>query len=289
MKVKSFAKINLGLEILRKREDNYHEIRTLFQSIDFYDVLEFTEIDGNKIILFGNDNSIPWNENNLIFKAASLLKNHCHIDRGIEIKVKKQIPPGKGLAGGSSNAALTFLALNKIWNLNLSKWDLMNLAKQLGADIPYFFYGGLALGLERGDEIHPLIEENSFWVLLVLPDFSISTKEIYSHWSEATLTSKFKESKINKFLKERIYRSLENDLEEIIFNLYPELKKIKQILRDGEAELALVSGTGSSVYGLFKDKNKAQQALAEFKNQNLKRKIVSTISRAKYGAEIGNF
>ncbi|MCK4430701.1 MAG: 4-(cytidine 5'-diphospho)-2-C-methyl-D-erythritol kinase, partial [Candidatus Aminicenantes bacterium] len=142
MRIKSFAKINLGLEVVRKRGDKYHEIRTLFQTIDFHDILHFRRTPHNKISLEGNDDTISWGEDNLIYKAASLLKQQFNLTDGIEIQVTKNIPAGKGLGGGSSNAAMTLYALNKIWELHLEKSDMMDLGRNIGADVPYFFEGG---------------------------------------------------------------------------------------------------------------------------------------------------
>jgi len=121
MRIKSFAKINLGLEVVGKREDDYHELRTLFQTINFYDVLQFRGARSNRIFLEGTDETISWKEDNLIFKAALLLKEKFHVSKGIEIRVTKNIPPGKGLGGGSSNAAVTLYVLNKIWDLRMGK------------------------------------------------------------------------------------------------------------------------------------------------------------------------
>jgi len=264
MRIKSFAKINLGLEVRGKgednyhevREDNYHEVRTLLQTINFFDVLEFRSIGQDKILLKGDDKTISWERENLIFRAALLLKEQFHVSKGIEINVTKNIPPGKGLGGGSSNAAMTLHVLNKSWGLRLGKEALKNLGKQLGADVPFFLEGGLCLGLGRGDEITPLSDTATLSCLLVLPSFSIQTAHIYSHFS-LSLTSQDKDSKIIKFLDNREFGLLENRLEETVFRFYPQLKAIKRLLRGQGSELPLVSGTGSAVFGLFLEQEKA--------------------------------
>ena len=253
MRIKSFAKINLGLEVIRKREDNYHEIRTLFQTIDFSDTLQFLPASNNKILLKGNDGSIPWDKENLIFKAAALLKERFSISEGIEIHTKKNIPPGKGLGGGSSNAAMTLFALNKVWDLHLERKELVELGKMLGADVPFFLEGGLCLGLDRGDNIIPLPDLEAILCILALPSFSILTAQVYSKF-RSSLTSEDKDSKIIRFLEDRKFGVLENRLEETIFSLYPQLKVIRSLLRRQGSELSLVSGTGSAVFGLFRDK-----------------------------------
>jgi len=280
MRINSFAKINLGLEVLRKREDNYHEIRTLFQAINFFDILEFKPIVGDRILLRGNDKTISWEKDNLIFKAALLLKEQFQVCKGIKISVTKIIPPGKGLGGGSSNAAMTLYALNKIWGLQLEKKDLMDLGKKLGADVPFFLEGGLCLGSGRGDDIVPLRDLASLWCVLALPPFSILTASIYSNF-QPSLTSQDKDSKIIQFLNKREFDLLENRLEETIFCSYPQLKSIKSLFWSQEPELTLVTGTGSAVFGLFLDRDKAEGALKRIK-RDCPAVMVETLSREQY-------
>jgi len=280
MRIKSFAKINLGLEVRGKREDNYHEVRTLLQTINFFDVLEFRSIGQDKILLKGDDKTISWERENLIFRAALLLKEQFHVSKGIEINVTKNIPPGKGLGGGSSNAAMTLHVLNKSWGLRLGKEALKNLGKQLGADVPFFLEGGLCLGLGRGDEITPLSDTATLSCLLVLPSFSIQTAHIYSHFS-LSLTSQDKDSKIIKFLDNREFGLLENRLEETVFRFYPQLKAIKRLLRGQGSELPLVSGTGSAVFGLFLEQEKAEKVLRKVK-KDYTSLLVETLPRERY-------
>jgi len=286
MRIKSFAKINLGLEIIRKREDNYHEIRTLFQTIDFSDTLQFLPASNNKILLKGNDESIPWDKENLIFKAAALLKERFNISGGIEIHTKKNIPPGKGLGGGSSNAAMTLFALNKVWELHLERKELMELGKMLGADVPFFLEGGLCLGLDRGDNIIPLPDLDAILCILALPSFSILTAQVYSQF-RSSLTSEDKDSKIIRFLEDRKFGLLENRLEETIFSLYPQLKVIRSLLRSQGSELSLVSGTGSAVFGLFRDRGEAEKCLTELK-KSCPSLLINTLSREQYRRSISD-
>lgn len=284
VRIKSFAKINLGLEITRKRDDGYHDLRTLFQAVDFFDILEFRESRSNNIHLEGTDGSIPWDESNLIFKAASLLKERDTSARGINIRVEKNIPAGKGLGGGSSNAAMILYALNRIWALHLSKEELIELAKRLGADVPYFLEGGLCLGEERGDEITPLPDLNSLCSLLVLPGFSISTAKVYGRYSPS-LTSGRKDSKIIRFLERREFASLENDLEETVFHQYPQLRDIKSLFQSQGSILSLVSGSGSAVFGLFGDRQKAESIWRELRKDH-NALLVETLSRERYWASL---
>ena len=286
MNVKSFGKINLGLEVIGKRKDGYHEIRTLLQTVSLHDVLEFHPAPDDKIILEGNDRTISWGRDNLIFRAALLLKERYRVSKGVEIRVTKIIPPGKGLGGGSSNAAMTLYVLNKRWGLGLEKEALIDLGKVLGADVPFFLEGGLCLGTGRGDNVTPVNELDSMFCLLVLPEVSISTASIYAQL-QFSLTSKGKDSKIIKFLDSRELGSLENELEETVFRLYPQLSAIKSLFRSHESELFLVSGTGSAVFGLFSEKEKAEKVLKRLE-QSYPSRLVELLPRERYWKNFGS-
>ena len=239
MKLRSFAKVNLGLEVLNKRENGYHEIKTLFQTIDLFDILEIRPTDDGKISLRGNDNSIPWDEDNLIFKAALLLKRRFHISGGLDINVTKNIPSGGGLGGGSSNAAMTLYALNKLWGLELGKKHLKALGSTLGADVPYFLEGGLCMGQGKGDEIIPLDDLDRYFCLLVIPPFSISTSSVYQRFQFA-LTSEAKESKISEFLKKRKFNFLENRFAEYLDFMYITSNRKIQLMQIGGKRLGRI-------------------------------------------------
>lgn len=278
MKARSFAKINLGIEILGRREDGYHEIRTLFQTIDLCDTLDFFPLADRKVRLSGTDPSVPWDENNLVFRAARLLQQSFPDAGGAEVRVRKNIPAGRGLGGGSGNAALALYALNKMWDLGLDLRRLHPLARQLGADVPFFLEGGLCLGQARGDEVSPLDDLPLLYCVIALPSFPVSTAEIYGRMR---LTSTVKDSKINRFLARGEFGRLENRLEETIFSLYPRLRAIKRsFLRQG-AILSLVSGTGSAVFGLFEEREIAARALAVM-GRTEQTLLVETVSRERY-------
>lgn len=278
MKVRSFAKINLGIEVLDRRADGYHEIRTLFQTIDFSDALDFQLLSGREIRLEGSDASIPWDERNLIFRAARSLQKSCPKAAGAAVRVTKAIPPGRGLGGGSGNAALALFALNVLWELGLDRSGLQVHARELGADVPYFLEGGLCLGGGRGDALSPLDDPPGLYCVLALPSFPISTAEIYGR---LRLTSPRKDSKINRFLERREFGLLENRLEETIFSLYPRLQAIKSSFHQQGAVLSLVSGTGSAVFGLFEERDKAARALAAMERRG-EALLVETLSRERY-------
>jgi 4-diphosphocytidyl-2-C-methyl-D-erythritol kinase len=281
--IRSCAKINLAIEVLGRRPDHYHEIRTLFQAIDFCDRLEFRP-GGEGIRVRGDDPDIPWDEQNLIYRAASLLKIENPDVGGVEIVAAKHIPPGRGLGGGSSNAAMALYGLNAVWKLGLGDEELRARASRLGADVPYFLDGGLCLGEGRGDKVTPLPDLATLYCVLVLASFPVSTAEIYSRLS---LTSGIKGSKISEFLARREFGQLENHLEETILSLYPRLKAIKGFFLEREAVLSLVSGSGSAVFGLYRERPKAAQALAEWEEiEEEKALLVETLSRERYWSRV---
>lgn len=284
MKLKSFAKINLGLEVLRKREDGYHDIRTLFQSISLYDEIEAEKLKDRRIIIAGTGEKIPCDERNLMHRAASVLQRRFSVNKGILFKIKKNIPIGKGLGGGSSNAAVALLLLNKLWEIKTDFVTLDAVAKQIGADVPYFLRGGFCLGTNRGDKIYPLKDLPCFYCLLIFPEFPISTAYIYSNHRVDSLTSGDKESKIIKFLEKQIFSILENDLEETIFRPYPQLADLKQILLKEGAEVSLVSGTGSTIFGIFSSRQQAERARSKL-GRTWTAMIVETVGRNRYREE----
>ena len=276
--VRSCAKINLGIEVLGRRPDRYHEIRTLFQSVDFSDSLEFRRSAAGGIILRGSDPSVPWDETNLVFRAAALLKESFPQAGGVEISVVKNVPPGRGLGGGSGNAAMTLYGLNQLWELGLSRPELQAHALRLGADVPYFLEGGLCLGEGRGDVVTALPDLPPLYCVLVLPSFPVWTADIYAR---LPLTSTGKDSKMSEFLARREFGRLENQLENTILSLYPRLQAIKDFFLERNAVLSLVSGSGSAVFGLFGERAAAAKAVADWRGTEMTL-LVETLSRERY-------
>jgi 4-diphosphocytidyl-2-C-methyl-D-erythritol kinase len=280
IQIRSYAKVNLGLEVVGKRPDHYHEIRTLFQTVGLFDILEFRRASGHDIELSGTDSTILWGNDNLVYRAASLLWKHSGSGSGISIHVTKNIPAGRGLGGGSSNAAVTLHALNKLWGLNYTRAELALLGCTLGADVPYFLTGGLCLGIGRGDEIKPLQDLPLSYCVLVLPDVSISTADVYANFP-TTLTSRGKDSKIIRFLDNPDISGLDNDLEQIVLSSFPQIKAIKSLFRKWKPGLSLMSGSGSAVFGIFQQKQYAEMAFEELKRK-YRVSIVETLSREQY-------
>lgn len=280
--LKSPAKINLGLRVVGKREDGYHSIETIFQMISIFDILTL-RISNSGITLKTNIRNLPINEKNLVAKAARLLQRKTGVKRGVEIILEKNIPIGAGLGGGSSNAAFTLMALNNMWQLNLSKKDLKILALELGSDVPFFLSGPTAYGKGRGEILTPFKSNKTFFVVVVFPNIFIQTGDVYSELNLG-LTSSSKDITILRILlKEgRIADSgtyLCNDLETVVCNKYPDLVGIKKKLVSFGAIGALVSGSGSSVFGLFLQPELAHEAAAKLKKKGWQIFLAKTINK----------
>ncbi len=285
MTVRSFGKINLGLEIVRQRPDGYHDIRTLFQTVSLADELDFEPAPDGVVELDGNDPVIAWDRTNLVHRAARLLQNAAGSGKGAHVTVRKSIPAGRGLGGGSSNAAATLLALNGMWDLGLKPAELARLARGLGADVPYFLKGGLCLGEDIGDRLTPIRDLEPLACLFVFPDYPIPTPSIYAG-VDASLTSPAKDSKIMRFLESGDLGLLENDLECVIFRAHPELERWTSFFREQGALLSQVSGSGSAVYGLFPDVPSAEAVRRRLPGTPDARLAV-TLPRESYWAQLG--
>ena len=282
MVVKACAKINLGLEVVGKRPDGYHDILTLFQTIDFADEIELAPAGRGELFLRGDDPDIAWDGTNLVHRAAAALRLRAGTDRGAAIDVRKRVPAGRGLGGGSADAAATLKALDELWKTGLGPGALDELARGLGADVPYFLAGGLCLGSGRGDELEPLPDLPVLFAVLALPPFSVATAGVYRAFP-AALTSGGKDSKIRRFLRTGDFGLLENGLETVIFRSYPQLAELKRFFLDRGALCSLVSGSGSAVYGLFRDRAEAESARAAVE-QTVPAVLVETLSRERYWA-----
>jgi len=285
MIVRSFAKINLGLEIVGLRADGYHDLRTLFQTVSLADELAFETAPAGVLELAGNDPSIAWDRTNLVHRAARLLQGESGAPKGARIAVRKSVPPGRGLGGGSSNAAAALLALNELWGLGLGPDALARLARGLGADVPYFLKGGLCLGEDIGDRLTPIADLEPLPCLVLFPPYGISTPSIYAG-VDPSLTSPAKDSKIMRFLESGDLGLLENDLERVIFRAHPELERWTRSFREQGALLSQVSGSGSAVYGLFPDTTSAEAARRRLPGGSDARLAV-TLPRESYWAQLG--
>jgi 4-diphosphocytidyl-2-C-methyl-D-erythritol kinase len=284
--LKSFCKINWNLKIIGKRNDGFHELCTIFQTVSLHDKITFFE--NENLLLTCNDKNIPTDENNLIIKAAKLLQNIYGISNGAKIYLEKNIPSPGGLGGGSSNAAVTLFGLAKLWNLKIEFEDLLNFAKLLGSDVPFFLYGGTALGTGRGTEIFPLDQIDEKFILIVTPDENVSTKDAFARLNATYLTNSESKSILQIRRIEagsfRLRQSiLKNDFESSVFSFAPEIKRAKETLLELGAVTALLSGSGASVFGLFDTEETRQTAQKALENEFNRRSFaVATISRNEY-------
>jgi 4-diphosphocytidyl-2-C-methyl-D-erythritol kinase len=260
------AKINLRLEILKKREDGYHNIRSIIIPITLFDTLIINLIP-KQIIIESNSSQIPLDENNLAYKAAEAIKKIVNEDFGARIRIIKKIPIGAGLGGGSSDAAGVFLSLNKLLDLNLSNVELNNMASKIGADVPFFLYRRNAISKGIGEKLEDFTLATDIYLVLVYPNFPISTAWAYS---KIDLTKVYNNINIPKIFYSinTIVSLLSNDLEKVVITKYPEIGEIKQILMDEGALSSLMSGSGSSVFGVFSNKKKSLKAFKKLRVNN---------------------
>ncbi len=282
----SFAKINWFLRILGKRADNFHELCTVFQTVSLHDKLTFSEDD--EFTLTCDNRTIPTNENNLIVKAALELKRKYEIKSGAKIHLEKNIPAPGGLGGGSSNAAVALFGLIKLWQIEIDFEELLEIGEKLGSDVPFFFYGGTALGTGRGTEISPLEDFTEKYILMVTPNVNVATAEAFARLDVPHLTNKSSKSilQICRNEAERLdlrQSKLKNDFEKSVFKIEPEIKRVKAKLLELKAEYALLSGSGASVFAVFGENVQLQIALKALRiEQDWCVFSTETISRRKY-------
>jgi 4-diphosphocytidyl-2-C-methyl-D-erythritol kinase len=284
--VESFAKVNRDLRVLGKRPDGYHEIETVFQTVDFSDRIDFldSEDDGGVIALEIEGADLPANENNLILRAARALASRTGTRRGARIHLSKKIPIGGGLGGGSSNAAATLLGLSSLWDLGVPESDLQEIASSLGSDVPFFLLGGRARGTGRGGILEPLPDGPEEWLVLAFPPFSLSTAAVYGVASAPALTDPAAPSNLRG--SDSGGGPGRNDLEPAAESLRGELRRLRSALAEAGAASARLSGSGSTVFGVFDSEENARRALeglAGFREETkTTMTIVKTVSRAAF-------
>lgn len=277
----SYAKLNLYLEVINKRPDHYHNLKTVFERIDLADRIILKSRPDKKINLICNFPFVPKDNLNLAFKSAKLLQDTFAVDKGVDIKIIKRIPVGSGLGGGSSNAATVLLGLNKLWRLNLAPKKLADLAKRIGSDVPFFIYGlPFALAELRGDKISPLkaLKKLRLWHILVVPKIKVSTPIIYAKWDKysskrnkrAGLTRpKYDVRILNLALRKKDFpllsKILFNSLEEITFKLYPRVRRIKESLKVLGLKSILMSGSGPAIMGIVSSRKEASALREQLK------------------------
>jgi len=286
----SFAKINLDLRILGTRADGYHDLKTVFQSLALFDTVTVTARRGPLAVIC-DEPDIPTDRRNLVWKAASLLHRtvtgKSSAPSGVAIELRKRVPPEAGLGGGSSNAAMTMLALNKLWKLDLDLATLTRIGAMLGADVPYFMHGGTALGLGRGDDIYPLADMPPVHVVILRPGFGVATADAYGWFDNET----------RRAIKEPAPRplppgwpawsaTLRNDLEIPVIRHQPTIGRIRQSLLDAGATFAAMSGSGSAVFGLFERKDAARRTANDLARPGWLSLHTRTLDRREYSRRV---
>lgn len=280
---RSYAKINLYLEVLGKRRDSYHNIETIFQTVSLADELTF--LDDTYVSMTCTGENLDTGTSNLVYQAAMLLKEHTGYSGGARIQLIKRIPVSAGLAGGSGNAAASLIALNKLWDLRLSVSQLLPFARKLGADVSYCLYGGTVAARLRGDCLTPLPAVKGIWFVLVHPSIAVSAGQVYSHpkleYSQenpfAGRTPGFRNS-IRALAKGDLKATVFNRMESPVFSANNQLPKLKAQLLELGCETAAMSGSGPTIFGVCPSQQQALRVVEGLKQQGMtyRTSVVST-------------
>ena len=270
--VKALAKINLGLDVVRRREDGYHEVKMVMQTIHLFDRLEMKKTAGG-ITMTTNLSFLPTNENNLVYKAAKLLMDEFQIRDGIDVKLHKYIPVAAGMAGGSTDAAAVLYGMNRMFELGLSKEELMQRGVKIGADVPYCIMRGTALAEGIGEQLTALPPMVKCPILIAKPQISVSTKFVYENL-------KLDENTVHPDIRRKDLAAITSDmgnvLETVTIPNYPVIAEIKEYMMEHGAAGAMMSGSGPTVFGLFDDKEKAVAAYEAMQASGLAKQVYLT-------------
>jgi len=257
---KAPAKINLSLDVLRKREDGYHEVEMIMTMVDLADRLEMEELPRDTIIISSQAGYIPLDEKNLAFQAAKLVKDRCGVDKGVYIHLDKRIPVSAGLAGGSTDAAATLRGLNRLWRLGLTDDELRLMAEELGSDVPFCVTGGTAIARGRGEKLEPIPAPPPCWVVLVKPPINVSTADVYGRFRVNEIKRRPQTQAMIQAIERGdfagVCASLGNVLEDVTISLHPEVRYIKEAMLRLGADGALMSGSGPTVFALVQKESK---------------------------------
>lgn len=280
LKLKAMAKINLGLDVLRKREDGYHDLRMIMQTIRLYDRVQLTVTEAPGIRVKTNLSFLPVNEDNLVYRAAKLLMEEFDIKKGLFINLEKHIPVAAGLAGGSSDAAAVLVGVNRIFKLGLSQQDLMERGVKLGADVPYCIRRGTALAEGIGEKLTALPAPPACYVLIAKPKVHVSTKFVYGNLKVNELQEHPDiDGQIEALKAGDLYglaQRMGNVLETVTIPAYPVIEEIKNEIKRMGAVNAMMSGSGPTVFGLYDDKAKARKAYEKLKKGSMAKQVYLT-------------
>lgn len=277
LQLKAYAKINLGLDVVRRREDGYHEVRMVMQTIKLYDKLTFRLLEEDEIRLKTNLGFLPVNEDNLVYKAVKLLKDTYDVKKGLEIDLFKCIPVAAGMAGGSTDCAAALVGAAKLFGLHLSKQELMKLGVKLGADVPYCVLRGTALSEGIGEILTPLPPMPDCHILIAKPPISVSTKFVYENLKANELDKHPDIDGMVDAIKEGslqgITDRMENVLETVTIPAYPVIEEIKNCMKDNGAINSLMSGSGPTVFGIFDTEEQAKKARDIIREKDLAQQV----------------
>lgn len=278
--VKALAKINLGLDVVRRREDGYHEVKMVMQTIHLFDRLEIARNDSGAITISTNLPFLPVNENNLVYKAAKLLIDEFGIADGIDVKLRKHIPVAAGMAGGSTDAAAVLYGMNRIFELGLTREELMRRGVKLGADVPYCVMRGTVLAEGIGEKLTPLPPMVKCPVLIAKPAVSVSTKFVYENLKLDDTTRHPDIDRLVEGIKEndlhKIAENMGNVLETVTIPNYPVIAEIKEHMMEYGAVLSMMSGSGPTVFGLFDSRKTAETAYEAMQKSGLAKQVYLT-------------
>lgn len=278
--LKALAKINLGLDVVRRREDGYHEVRMVMQTLHLYDRLVLKKSHTPGIQIQTNLSFLPVNENNLVYRAGRLLMDEFGITEGVSVRLEKRIPVAAGMAGGSTDAAAMLYGMNRMFGLHLSKKALMERGVKIGADVPYCIMRGTVLAEGIGEKLTPLSPMVKCPVLIAKPAISVSTKFVYQNLrlDETTvhpdIDALLRDIQAQDF--EALCTDMGNLLETVTIPNYPVIAKIKERMKLSGAAAAMMSGSGPTVFGLFRDQETAERAKEDMKGSGLARQVYLT-------------
>lgn len=279
--INAMAKINLGLDVLRRRENGYHDVKMIMQTVNIYDTLDFVKLQDSKIVVKTDTMELPTDENNLIYKAAKLLFDKCGVKEGVEITLTKRIPIAAGMAGGSTDAAAALVGINTLFDLNLSMDDLKEIGVKIGADVPYCIEGGTALSEGIGEILTKLPDAPDCFVVVAKPEISVSTKYVYENLHANELKKHPDIDGMVEAIKEGnldgVCKRMENVLETVTETKYPVISELKQMLKEAGAENSLMSGSGPTVFAIFKEEELAKKVLELVKNSGLAKQSFVTV------------
>ena len=286
IKLKALGKINLGLDVLGRRPNGYHDVRMVMQTVYLYDQILLEKTDKEGISLETNLFYLPVNENNLAYRAAKMLIDEFAIKEGVHISLEKHIPVAAGMAGGSSNAAAVLYGMNRLFQLGLTDQELMDRGVQLGADVPYCIMRGTVLAEGIGEKLTPLPAMPKCHVLLAEPPISVSTQKVYEKLDAQEVTEHPDIDGILLGLQtgdlEKITSSMGNVLENVTITEYPQIERIKDVMKEEGALNAMMSGSGPTVFGIYDDKMLARRAAARIREEQLAKQVhVTTMHNAR--------